>query len=406
MNDVLDLSSIVIARQPIFDRQYQTYAYELLFRNNSEDNAANFDQFDGDLATTKVINYSFLEFGIDNLIGNHLAFVNLTRNFILNGDPLPFAGDRVVLEVLEDIEVDDELITAVRKLAHHGYHIALDDFIFHESLRPLLEVASIVKVDILSLSEAALREHVEILKTYPVKLLAEKVETKAEFELCFELGFEYFQGYFFCRPNIVEGKAIPENKLLLLELISKLQHEDIQFYEIENIISHDPGLSFKLLRLLNSAAIGFPREITSLKEGLVILGINSIKKWTMLIALSEMNSGPTELLHVTLVRAKMAEKLAHHFNCSSQTGFLIGLFSTIDVLLSKPMQEIISPMPLMNEIKLALISHGGIKGQLLTNVTDYCEGRWRDIAENPTLEEMSESFVEATKWAKITLGSI
>ncbi|KKM25215.1 hypothetical protein LCGC14_1597270, partial [marine sediment metagenome] len=204
MNDVLDLSSIVIARQPIFDRQYQTYAYELLFRNNSEDNAANFDQFDGDLATTKVINYSFLEFGIDNLIGNHLAFVNLTRNFILNGDPLPFAGDRVVLEVLEDIEVDDELITAVRKLAHHGYHIALDDFIFHESLRPLLEVASIVKVDILSLSEAALREHVEILKTYPVKLLAEKVETKAEFELCFELGFEYFQGYFFCRPNIVE----------------------------------------------------------------------------------------------------------------------------------------------------------------------------------------------------------
>ncbi|KKL93222.1 hypothetical protein LCGC14_1876880, partial [marine sediment metagenome] len=193
---------------------------------------------------------------------------------------------------------------------------------------------------------------------------------------------------------------------LLLELISKLQHEDIQFHEIENIISHDPGLSFKLLRLLNSAAIGFPREITSLKEGLVILGISSIKKWTMLIALSEMNSGPTELLHVTLVRAKMAEKLAHHFNCSSQTGFLIGLFSTIDVLLSKPMQEIISPMPLMNEIKLALISHGGIKGQLLTNVTDYCEGRWRDIAENPTLEEMSESFVEATKWAKITLGSI
>ncbi|EGL53279.1 putative signal transduction protein containing EAL and modified HD-GYP domain containing protein [Methylophaga aminisulfidivorans MP] len=408
MSDDADLSSIIIARQPIFDRHYNTYAYELLFRNNQTSQSADLDYYSGDIATTRVINYSFLELGIERVIGNHLAFVNLTRNFILSDDPIPFGGERVVLEVLENIEVDEELINAVKKLALSGYHIALDDFIFHESLRPLIELASIIKVDILSLSESELRHHVERLRAFPVKLLAEKVETKAEFELCMELGFDYFQGYFFCRPEIIKDNPIPDNKIKLLELLGKLQDPDIEFKTIEAIIRQDPGLSLKLLRLLNSAAIGFPRQINSLREGLVILGLKAIKTWTTLIVMSEMSSGPAELIHMTLVRAKMAEKIAAQFGCSPDSGFLLGLFSTIDTILSKPMDEIIKSIPLSNESSLALISRGGIKGQLLNCVTDYCEGHWNKVADStgPSLEVMSNAYIEACHWATITLDTI
>ena len=408
MSDDADLSSIIIARQPIFDRHYNTYAYELLFRNNQTSQSADLDYYSGDIATTRVINYSFLELGIERVIGNHLAFVNLTRNFILSDDPIPFGGERVVLEVLENIEVDEELINAVKKLALSGYHIALDDFIFHESLQPLIELASIIKVDILSLSESELRHHVERLRAFPVKLLAEKVETKAEFELCMELGFDYFQGYFFCRPEIIKDNPIPDNKIKLLELLGKLQDPDIEFKTIEAIIRQDPGLSLKLLRLLNSAAIGFPRQINSLHEGLVILGLKAIKTWTTLIVMSEMSSGPAELIHMTLVRAKMAEKIAAQFGCSPDSGFLLGLFSTIDTILSKPMDEIIKSIPLSNESSLALISRGGIKGQLLNCVTDYCEGHWNKVADSngPSLEVMSNAYIEACHWATITLDTI
>lgn len=407
MSDDADLSSIILARQPIFDRQYNIHAYELLFRNNQTSPSADLDYYSGDIATTRVINYSFLELGIERVIGSHIAFVNLTRNFILSDDPIPFGGERVVLEVLENIKVDEELINAVKKLALRGYHIALDDFIFHESLRPLIELASIIKVDILALSESELRHHVTLLREFPVKLLAEKVETKAQFRLCMDLGFDYFQGYFFCRPEIIKDKPIPDNKLKLLELLGKLQDPDIEFKTIESIIRQDPGLSLKLLRLLNSAAIGFPRQINSLREGLVILGLKAIKTWTTLIVMSEMSPGPTELIHVTLVRAKMAEKIATKFGCSPDAGFLLGLFSTIDTMLSKPMEEIIKSIPLSNESNLALISRGGMKGQLLNSVIHYCEGHWNKVADGEaSLEDMSNAYIEANHWATITLDTI
>ncbi len=407
MSDVADLSPIVLARQPIFDRQYNIHAYELLFRNNDTQQSADLELCSGDIATTRVINYSFLELGIERVIGNHIAFVNLTRSFILSDDPIPFGGERVVLEILENIVVDEELINAVKKLALSGYYIALDDFIFHESLRPLIELASIIKVDILALSELELKDHVTLLREYPVKLLAEKVETKAEFELCKELGFDYFQGYFFCRPEIIKDNPIPENKFKLLELLGKLQDPDIEFKTIESIIRQDPGLSLKLLRLLNSAAIGFPRQINSLREGLVILGLKAIKTWTTLIVMSEMSPGPTELIHVTLVRAKMAEKIAPEFACATDAGFLLGLFSTIDTMLSKPMDEIIKSIPLSNESNLALISRGGIKGQLLNCIINYCEGHWSELGEDgPSMEKLSSAYIEANDWAKMTLDTI
>lgn len=400
MNISSERPQVVIARQPIFDRDYNIFAYELLFRSTSDADVADFSAFSGDTATSRVINYAFLELGIERVIGKHTAFINLTRNFILSDDPVPASQNKVVVEILEDIIVDDELLDGIKTLVKQGYTIALDDFIFHESLRPLVELASIIKVDILALDENALREHAKILREYDVKLLAEKVETRAHYELCVALGFDYFQGFFFCRPDNIQDKPIPDNQLVLVQLIKKLQEPDVDFEDIEDLISKDPGLTYKLLRLLNSAAIAMPRKIDSIREGLVILGLKAIKTWTNLIIMSELQSVPKELLYQALIRAKMGALLAPHYNCSEESSFLVGIFSTMDAMLNRPMTTVIEPLYLSDTTKLALIHRKGELGELLKDIELYERGLWSELNHaKVSLDELSQRYVEATEWA-------
>jgi len=407
MSDSLLNNAPIIARQAIFDKDLNVYAYELLFRSdNQQIESGVIDSF-GDEATARVINHTFMELGIERVIGNHLAFVNLTRNFILTDDPLPFAQDRVVLEILENIVVDDELITAIRKLVDQGYIIALDDFIFNESLRPLVQLAEIIKIDLLAFSEQALKEQVTLLKQQNVKLLAEKVETQEQFQLCKKLDFDYFQGYFFSRPTIIEDKPIPESQLNLLSIIARLQDPNVKFEDIEQLISQDVGLTYKLLRLLNSAAIGLPRKIESIKQGLVILGLKAIKTWTTLIALNTMQTITPELISNTLIRAKMCEQLAPHYNCSAETGFLVGLFSNIDAMLAHPMDELLKSLPLNNDIKQALSSGLGNLGELLQIVIHYEQGLWDQVNTiQVSLEQLGKLYVNATEWTIETQSSL
>ncbi|AFJ02340.1 putative signal transduction protein [Methylophaga frappieri] len=395
----MDIPSIILARQPIFDRHQKVFEYELLFRDNISDVSANIAPEDGDIATTRVINHTFLELGVERVIGDNIAFVNLTRSFILSDDPLPFAQDRVVLEILEDIVIDAELLAGVQKLIDQGYTIALDDFVFHESLRPLLGLAKIVKVDILALSDADLASHVTLLSQYPVTLLAEKVETRSQFVRCMALGFEYFQGYFFCRPDIITDKPIPDNKLKLLALIEKLQNPDVQFDDIEAIISQDPMLSYKLLRLLNSAAIGIGRSIDSLHRGLIILGLKAIKTWATLIMVAEMHALPAELFNNALIRAKMCENLAQYYDCAADSGFLVGLFSLIDAMLDKPMHAVIDTLPFSMEIRNALLEREGRLGKLLNDVRDYEQGHWAELEQrHDDFAQLGQAYIEATEW--------
>ena len=396
-------TSVVIARQPIFDRQYQVYGYELLFRGAGHHPKADFSHFSADVATSRVINYAFLELGIDRVIGENIAFINLTRSFILNDEPIPAKQNKVVLEVLEDIEIDNELLQGIKMLKQQGYTIALDDFVYHESLKPLIEMASIVKVDVLMLDEDSLREHVRELRQYDIKLLAEKVETLTNYQLCYDLGFDYFQGSFFCRPDVIEDTPIPDNQFVLLQIIQKLQQPDVEFKDIDELISKDAGLSYKLLRLLNSAALSLPRKINSIREGLVILGLKAIKTWTTLIVMSEIDYTPKELLDYSLIRAKMCESLSAAYDCSAESGFMVGLFSTIDAMLNRPMAAIIDPLPLSDESKQALKHHEGDLGALLQDVVRYEQGLWPDMSEQPvSLETFSEQYIQAVEWAQKT----
>ncbi len=399
MSNLSLISGPIIARQAIFDKDLNVYAYELLFRSdNQQVDSGVVDAF-GDEATSRVINHTFMELGIERVIGHHLAFVNLTRNFLLSDDPLPFAHDRVVLEILEDIVPDNELIAATQKLVDRGYTIALDDFVFNEALRPLIHLAQIIKIDLLAFSEQALTEQVTLLKQENVKLLAEKVETQAQFKLCQKLGFDYFQGYFFSRPVIIEDKPIPESQLNLLSIIAKLQNPNVEFDDIEQLISQDVGLTYKLLRLLNSAAVGLPKKIETIKQGLVILGFKAINTWTTLIALNEMKSIPSELMANTLIRAKMCEQLATHYNCIAETGFLVGLFSTIDAIMSHPMDELLKSLPLNSDIKQALSGRLGNLGEMLNTTIYYEEGSWDEInVEQVSLKQLGDLYINATEW--------
>jgi EAL and modified HD-GYP domain-containing signal transduction protein len=391
-------SEIFIGRQPIYDNKVQVFGYELLFRNN-ETNRANI--IDGDIATSQVIVNTFMELGLDNIVGSKNAFLNLTRKFILGDYPLPFPKDKIIIEVLEDIKAEDKIVTSLNRLSKQGFTIALDDFIYWNGAEPLIEIADIVKIDLLPLNRDELETHVNILSKYKAKLLAEKVETHEDFEFCKDLGFDYFQGYFFCQPNIVKGARLPQNKIALMQLLSKLQDPSSSFQELEQIIGRDVGLSYKILRIINSAHFGLRRKIDSLRQALVILGLQNIRNWASLITLSNLDSKPHELIFTCMARAKMCELFASKLGADDTSSFFtVGLFSSLDALMDRPLEELLAPLPLSDEINQALLERKGSMGDVLNCAIAYEKGDWDNVKVNLPSAEIQNIYLEALGWAK------
>lgn len=394
-----------LARQPIFDRALHVVAYELLYRNR--DNATA-EVLDGDQATSQVLLNSFVEIGLPKLVGERSAFINLTRKFLLNDELLPPPSERIVLEVLEGMTVDAELIGAVAGLSRKGYTIALDDFIFNEELRPLVELADIIKIDLRALDQATLHEHVALLREFPLKLLAEKVETPEEFDLCKELGFELFQGYFLCCPRNIKGKCLPANRANTLKLVSSLQRNDIGIDELEHIISQDITLGYKLMRYLNSAAFFGRKEISSIRHAIVYLGHRSIRNWATLIALAEIDDKPVELISTSLVRARMCELLVEATGIDGAHGaFTVGMFSVLDAMMDAPLDELVAELPFSDEISIALLNHQGPYGAALQSTIAYDRGEWAHIKSAPPIgEEIANIYVSSVEWARAMLGGL
>lgn len=391
------MPNIFIGRQPIYDRALQVYAYELLYRS-SEENSAGLP--DGDAATSQVILNAFTEIGIEKLVGQHLVFINLTRGFIIGDNPLPLTQGKVVLEVLEDIVVDDALIDAVRKLSQSGYLIALDDFIFHEDLRPLVDIADIVKIDVRALTRETVSAHVTELRRSTARLLAEKVETQEEYEYYKDLGFDYFQGYFFSRPKVITRHTIPPNRLAILRLLARLHDPDVAINELEELISQDVSLSYRLLRHVNSAFFALPRKVETLQQAIAYLGNTSIKIWATLIALSGIDDKPNELLTVALVRGKMCELLAERLKLPDKDNyFIIGLFSALDAMMDAPLAQVVENLPLSPVVMNALLKHEGRAGQALHCTLAYEQSEWDQI-DCTRMEEIVivQSYLDAVAW--------
>ncbi|HHJ13700.1 MAG TPA: EAL domain-containing protein [Gammaproteobacteria bacterium] len=389
--------AIFIGRQPIYDRDGGLYAYELLFRSAHNDKA---HVIDGDRATSEVIINTFMEIGLDRIVGDRLAFINLTRSFFVDETTISLPRDRVVLELLEDIEVDETLIAGVRRLAREGYRIALDDFIYHESLQPLVELADVIKIDIQALDRAQIRQHVEQLRPQNLQLLAEKVETREDYDFCHALGFDYFQGYFFAEPKIIQGQRLPNNRLAVLQLLARLQAPDVDADELESLIGRDLAFSYRILRYVNSAALAQAREIESIRQAVVILGLRAIRAWATLLAMSNIDDKPLELVITAMIRARMAENLARATGAPDPDSyFTVGLFSALDALMDNSMEEILTQLPLASHIARALLAHEGPHGQVLACVLAYERGKWNALrCDSLDGDRIREAYLDAVQW--------
>ncbi len=389
---------VFVGRQPIYNSNLEVFAYELLFRSSIK-NYAEFD--DADRATSQVILNTFMEIGLEKIVGEKMAFINLTRTLILGSHLSSLPQTRIGLEILENIHIDEPVIESIRKLSEQGYIIVLDDFVYHDELLPLVKMADIVKLDILALGRANVQRHADILQKHKVKMLAEKVETRDDFEFCKRLGFNYFQGYFFCRPNVVTGRRIPVTRLAMLQVLSKLQDPATDLQELETIISQDAALSYKLLRCINSSLYNLPTKVESIQQALVILGQEGIKAWINLIVLSSIDDKPRELLHVALVRAKMCELLATALmHANKDAFFTVGLFSVLDALLDQPLLEILESLPVSDASAAALLRQEGIMGAALHCVLAYERGDWDNVNYlGLAHEQITHAYLEAVSWA-------
>ena len=395
---LIHYGDVFVGRQPILGPNLKTIGYEVLYRN-CEIDSANFP--DEGLATAHVLLNTYLDIGLEHVVGSHLAFLNIPRQFLLERHCEALPKNRVVLEILENVEPSPQVIEAIASLSRQGYTIALDDFVYHDRFRPFLDLADIVKIDVLGKSEEQLQQEAWQLRDFRVRLLAEKVESRETFEACKRIGFFYFQGFFFYRPDIVRGRQIPGNRAALLELLGKIQDPYVSLKRLVECIRNDLSLSYKVLRYVNSAYVGLPKRVDCIEQAACMVGIDRIRTWATLIIMASGKDQPTELLVIALVRAKMCERLGHRLSTDSpEKFFTMGLLSVLDALYESSMEDIVKNLPLPEDILDGLTSETGKMGNVLHCVKAYEQGEWLELKHLQLAPATIRDFyLEAIDWA-------
>lgn len=395
---------IFTARQPIFNKGLDTIAYEILFRSSNE----NFmPQIDGDVASSSVLSSTYLNIGLEQLTGGKKAFINFTENLLLKQIPLIFPKESIVVEILEDVRPSKQLIEECTFLKDQGYTIALDDFEYRNELIPLINIADIIKFDFRLTPIDEISEYLNKLNHNNKKLLAEKIETESEFKTAMKMGFHLFQGYFFCKPQIVKGQDISTNKVQILRVIAEINDPEVEIDKISELIQHDVGLSYKVLRYINSAYYRRLEKISSIRDAAVIIGLEELRKLASIVVLSQVDSKKqSALLKRSSIRAKFCELIGVEINnpkYSPTTLFTLGLFSHIDALLGYPMNRILQELPLSKEITEAFLFKQGPLYPVLLLISLYEGGSWENVIKLTAMLNLSERrltniYLEACKW--------
>lgn len=399
------MSNPLFARQAIFNKNLQVHAYELLFRGDLPHAAG---KFDGDKASSHVLLYAFGERRIEDITGNKDAYINFTRNLLVCPPPLP--ASQLVIEVLEDVEADATLLKALKDLKARGYRIALDDFLLTDHSKQLLPFADLIKIDVLNLSEAELRSHMAELKKENVKFIAEKIESHDMFKLCTELGFDYFQGYFLAKPQLVEGAKAKQGTQSILQLLSKITANSSDFKSIAHVLANDPALSFRLLKMVNSPAFGSGRQVESLSQAIALVGLDRIRNWATFLLMASNSHKPAELCKISSTRAKFCEQLAQSSKaCEPCQAFTVGLISTLDAHMDMPMEKILSQLNLTEDINNALADKDQGPLRLLLRTCKALEqSAWTDIPLGSlatlgiTEQDISNAYADAICFAEET----
>jgi c-di-GMP phosphodiesterase len=403
------LKDFFLARQPILNRQQGLVAYELLFRD-AERNSANVK--DDVSATASVIAHAS-ELGLTNVIGNVRGFVNIDSTVLMSDFVSFLPPESVVLEILETVEITDAVVARVDELARHGYIFAVDDVVTDSpELRRLMPHVAIIKVDIFGMDSENLRRLSARLRDGKKKMLAEKVETLDQFKLCLELGFEYFQGYYFAKPAIMTGKKLSPSQLAILRIMSQLA-ADADNADIEQSVKHDAALGLMLLRLVNTPAIGAGRRIESLGQALMILGRRQLERWLQILLYAEPGKRSHEispLLLLATTRGKLLELLAQALQPGrrgvAETAFTVGIMSLMEALFASPMENILEQIAVSDEVAVALLRHEGLLGELLTlvecieHIEDAGERLQESLAHlNLSPDELCRMQVHAFEWS-------
>ncbi len=398
------MERVLVSRQPIYRADMAELGYELLFRDSETENAS---CSDGDQATAEVILKTCMDIGLDALVGQSTAFINFDRNLILGNYCECLPRDRVVLELVEAVKPDAALLARLKALRAAGYRLALDNFLVTDLSSALLELASFVKIDLLANDWSAVKQALAAVRKHSPKLIAKKVETREQFSTCKVLGFDYFQGYFFCRPQLVEGRRLPVTRLATVRLITKLNNPDIEVKELEQAIGQDVSLSYKLLRYINSAACSLSRPVNSIGHAIVLLGQQQIRTWASLILFSKFDDKPRDIGVTGAVRGKMCEYLAPALGFQRPDKlFVVGLLSVLDALLNQPLDQILPTLPLEADIVDALLYRSGRLGSALECVLEYEKHNWREAQAAVNIKEdlIRDAYRKAVGWSLSTLN--
>jgi EAL and modified HD-GYP domain-containing signal transduction protein len=403
---------VFVARQPIFDRKANVYAYELLYRSNAHTNQ--FTETDEDGTTLDVIASSLLSIGLNSIVPGTKAFINFGRNLLVDGLVSMLPKDRVVIEVLESTEPDPEVLNSCRKFRDLGYTIALDDFVWHPRFEQLISIAHLIKLDMRTTSRAEQQRLLSKYRPGGIAFLAEKVETLEEFEWASRLGYDYFQGYFFARPAIIAGKDIQPSVVTCLELLRELQNPEVDFKKVEEFIAQDVSLTYKLFRYVNSALFAQGGNAKSICGALLRLGEDGIRRWVTIATLHRMaKNKPAELVACALLRARFSESLARAAGDPGiQSAYLTGLFSLLGALLDRPIEEALAEIGLAHAIREVLLGTAPPDtpaSRIYALVRSYESGDWDRVEHSAhdlgiSGSQLSDLYVEATNWTNLILN--
>jgi EAL and modified HD-GYP domain-containing signal transduction protein len=404
------MKNTYIARQAILNEKSETIGYELLFRD-SPDNK--FPEVEHDIASSKLIIQSHIHGDIQKIIMGKLAFINFTENCLIHKFPLMFDKETIVIELVGQEKPTKKLLKIIKFYYDKGYKIALTEYDLAPHWDALFPYIDIVKVDIEKINTKRLLPVVARMKPFNVAIAAEKVETKHQKQTLAEVGFNYFQGYFYHQPEMVEGQGLSPIKTQMLNLLSETFNYPLNYESVAEIISHDVNLTVGLLKMVNNVATGTKVEITSLKQAAAYLGEDKLRQFVSILALSNLTSETTdEVCKQALITGKMMYALSDKgaFKPVSDFAFITGLLSAIEVMLSMPMAEIVKTMPLAQPIESALVTHAGLLGQLLDLTTTYILGH-ESLESNGDLSAclqeyaldqkiVQEEFLKASDWCQ------
>ncbi len=395
---------LLLARQPVFNKSQDVVSYLLLYRNDDESAQKTINDH---LATSSVILNTYASICQDGQVRSLPCYIKLTDKTLMAENFPELPKENFILEILGHSNITPELVERVKELGQQGYRLALSDYKPNPKFEPLLNLIHILKLDVQSIGLEKMPALVKHLRPYHLELLADKVETKEEFRKCHELGFALFQGYFLSKPEPIKGKKLGSSKVLLLQMMVELQSSQATAQSVEQIVINDPLLTYRILRVVNSAAFNFPREIESLSHAISLLGFDQIRKWVSLFLVTDTQEKPEELTRSMLARGRMCELLAEMLGREQPiNNFIAGLFSKLDALLDMEMPDLLQQVPLQNDVKAALLNYEGQLGQILEQVCHYESGEFdsMDLLLDQSFYEIA--YRHSLNWSQQVMASL